>query len=72
LKEAGGEVVVAGPYTFSDGFSATEVFTPWTAAPTAAPNDWDQLETSCSGSTCDTANGGCAIVLSDDFVMGSY
>jgi hypothetical protein len=37
LKEAGGEVVVAGPYTFSSGASATEVFTAWTAPPTAAP-----------------------------------
>jgi hypothetical protein len=36
LKEAGGEEVVAGPYTFSSGASATEMVTAW-AAPTAAP-----------------------------------
>jgi hypothetical protein len=97
LKEAGGEVVVAGPYTFSSGASATEVFTAWalpTAAPTAvptnigdtniptvsptaaptygAPTHWAELATICSSSACDTANGGCTIVLSDDFSMGSY
>jgi predicted outer membrane repeat protein len=90
LKEAGGEVVVAGPYTFSSGASATQVFTAWivpnstaapTASPTAAPTayfnninllNWADLSATCSGNACDTSNGGCAITLSDDFVMGSY
>jgi hypothetical protein len=133
LKEAGGEVVVAGPYTFSSGASATQVFT-WTAAPTAAPTvsptavptnigdthiptaspttaptdapttaaptdaptasptsapptaaptshptttdgppiHWAWLKSHCESSVCDAANGGCIIVLSDDFIMGSY
>jgi hypothetical protein len=124
LKEAGGEVVVAGPYTFSSGASATEVFAAWTtaptvsptaaptaptvsptaaptnagdthiptvsptAAPTAAPtsvptaaptatptvlsppSNWEQLKTRCESSSCDMP--GCTIVLSDDFIMGSY
>jgi hypothetical protein len=45
-----------------------------TAAPTAgAPSNWNpQLESRCASSACDTANGGCTIILSDDFVMGSY
>jgi hypothetical protein len=119
LKAAGGETVVAGLYTFSSGFSATQVFTAWTtptsvptatptnagdtnaptssptatptasptnvgdtnmptasltAAPTATPpaSNWNQLSNKCGTSACNTANGGCTIVLGDDFVMGSY
>jgi hypothetical protein len=119
LKETGGEAVAAGPYTFSSGdtfssgASATQVFTAWTAAPTAVPTyvgdthiptasptdaptaspttaaptasptpaptaglnnlpNWVELKAACSASVCDTANGGCTITLSDDFVMGSY
>jgi hypothetical protein len=99
LKETGGEVVVAGPFTFSSGASATEIFTAWTgptAAPTAVPTNvgdtdiptalptpappldinsilnWADLKATCSDSDCDTANGGCTITLSEDFVMGSY
>jgi predicted outer membrane repeat protein len=34
--------------------------------------NWADLEATCSDSACDTANGGCTITLSDDFVMGSY
>jgi hypothetical protein len=32
LKETGSEAVVAGPYTFSSGASATEMVTAWTVA----------------------------------------
>jgi hypothetical protein len=42
LKAAGGEAVVAGPYTFSSGASATQVFTAWTtptSVPTATPTN---------------------------------
>jgi hypothetical protein len=44
-----------------------------TTAPTfGPPTNWADLKASCSDSACDTANGGCTIPLSDDFVMGSY
>jgi hypothetical protein len=48
-----------------------------TVAPTLAPtfspaNNWIQLKNKCTTSACNTVNGGCAIVLNDDFVMGSY
>ena len=36
------------------------------------PLSWGQLKTSCESSACDISNGGCTIVLSDDFIMGSY
>jgi hypothetical protein len=36
------------------------------------PLSWGQLKTSCESSACDISNGGCTIVLSEDFVMGSY
>jgi hypothetical protein len=36
------------------------------------PSNWNQLKSRCANSACNTANGGCTIVLSDDFVMGSY
>jgi hypothetical protein len=100
LKEAGGEVVVAGPYTFTNGASATRVFTAWTVTlptsvptalptnvgdtnnPTASPttptstfspaSNWNQLSNKCGTSACNTANGGCDIILSGNFVMGSY
>jgi hypothetical protein len=36
------------------------------------PSNWQQLKTRCANSACNIANGGCTIVLSDDFVMGSY
>jgi hypothetical protein len=42
LKAAGGEAVVAGPYTFSSGYSATHVFTALTtptSVPTATPTN---------------------------------
>jgi len=34
--------------------------------------NWAEIQTSCSDSACDTANGGCTITLSDDFAMGAY
>jgi len=34
--------------------------------------NWADLRATCSDSACNTANGGCTITLSDDFVMGSY
>jgi hypothetical protein len=48
-----------------------------TAAPTLAPtfgpaSNWNQLSNKCGTSACNTANSGCTITLSDDFVMGSY
>jgi hypothetical protein len=39
---------------------------------TDGPLSWGQLKTSCESSACDIANGGCTIVLSDNFIMGSY
>jgi hypothetical protein len=43
-----------------------------TTAPTLSPaSSWNQLKNKCGISACDTTNGGCAIVLSDTFVMGS-
>jgi hypothetical protein len=36
------------------------------------PSNWEQLKIRCGSSSCDMANGGCTIVLSDDFIMGSY
>ena len=36
------------------------------------PSIWNQLKNRCANSACNTANGGCTIVLSDDFVMGSH
>jgi hypothetical protein len=48
------------------------------------PSNWQQLKSTCANSACNTANwwsyyangpigdGGCTIVLSDNFVMGSY
>jgi hypothetical protein len=42
-------------------------------APTFGPtSNWNQLKNECESSGCDTANGGCTITLSEDFVMGSY
>jgi hypothetical protein len=48
-----------------------------TATPTVVPtmnppSNWQQLESRCANSACNTANGGCTIVLSDNFVTGSY
>jgi hypothetical protein len=44
-----------------------------TAAPTLSPaSSWNQLKNKCGISACDTTNGGCTIVLSDTFVIGSY
>jgi hypothetical protein len=44
-----------------------------TLAPTISPaSSWNQLKNKCGISACDTTNGGCTIVLSDTFVMGSY
>jgi hypothetical protein len=52
-----------------------------TASPTIAPtseptmdpiSNWLLLKIRCANSACDTANGGCTITLSDDFVMGLY
>jgi hypothetical protein len=42
------------------------------AATLTPPTHWAQLKTSCESSACDIANGGCTIVLSGDFGMGSY
>jgi hypothetical protein len=43
-----------------------------TAAPTFSPaSSWNQLKIKCGISACDTTNGGCTIVLSNTFVMGS-
>ena len=36
------------------------------------PSNWNQLTNRCANSACNTANGGCTIALSDNFVMGSY
>jgi hypothetical protein len=36
------------------------------------PSNWNQLKSRCANSACNTANGGCTIILSDNFVMGSY
>jgi hypothetical protein len=36
------------------------------------PSNWEQLKIRCESSSCDMTNGGCNIVLSDDFIMGSY
>jgi hypothetical protein len=36
------------------------------------PSNWQQLKSRCANSACNTANGGCTIALSDNFVMGSY
>jgi hypothetical protein len=35
-------------------------------------SNWNQLSNKCATSTCNTANGGCTITLSEDFVMGWY
>jgi hypothetical protein len=35
-------------------------------------SNWAELGATCSDSACDTANGGCTIILSGNFVMGSY
>jgi predicted outer membrane repeat protein len=50
-----------------------------TASPTDSPTanannilNWADLKVTCSDSACDTANGGCTIILSGNFVMGSY
>ena len=44
-----------------------------TATPTFSPaSNWNQLSNKCGTSACNTANGGCTITLSEDFVMGSY
>jgi hypothetical protein len=44
-----------------------------TATPTFSPaSNWNQLSNKCGTSACNTANGGCTITLSDDFIMGSY
>jgi hypothetical protein len=48
-----------------------------TSAPTPTPTvglptNWADLKAICSASACDTANGGCTIILSGNFVMGSY
>jgi hypothetical protein len=50
---------------------------PPTATPTAAPtmnppSNWNQLKSRCANSACNTNNGGCTIVLSNNFVMASY
>jgi hypothetical protein len=34
--------------------------------------NWADLKATCADSDCDTANGGCTITLSNNFVMGSY
>jgi hypothetical protein len=67
--------------------TATPTNTGDTNAPTVAPTptvapSWIQLQNECESSSlqlvsqahynCDTANGGCTITLSEDFVMGSY
>jgi hypothetical protein len=60
--------------------SPTDAPTPVpTSMPTAAPTidinnilNWAELKAICSDSACDTANGGCTIILSGNFVMGSY
>jgi hypothetical protein len=36
------------------------------------PTNWQQLKSRCANSACNTANGGCTIILSGNFVMGSY
>jgi hypothetical protein len=36
------------------------------------PSNWNQLKSRCANSACNTANGGCTIILSSNFVMGSY
>jgi hypothetical protein len=36
------------------------------------PSNWNQLKSRCANSACNTANGGCTIILSGNFVMGSY
>jgi hypothetical protein len=33
---------------------------------------WQQLKSRCENSACSTDFGGCTIVLSNNFVMGSY
>jgi hypothetical protein len=44
-----------------------------TATPTFVPaSNWNQLSNKCGTSACSIANGGCTIILSDDFAMGSY
>ena len=57
-------------------FGDTKIPTPSpTDRPTADINNisnWAELEATCSDSACDTANGGCTIILSGNFVMGSY
>jgi hypothetical protein len=37
-----------------------------------APANWNQLKSRCAKSACNTANGGCTIILRGDFLMGSY
>jgi hypothetical protein len=52
--------------------TSAPTFTP-TATPTLSPaSNWNQLSNKCGTSACSIANGGCTIVLSDDFAMGSY
>jgi hypothetical protein len=36
------------------------------------PSNWNQLVSRCADSACNIANGGCTIVLSGNFVMGTY
>jgi hypothetical protein len=36
------------------------------------PSNWQQLKSRCANNACNTANGGCTIILSGNFVMGSY
>jgi hypothetical protein len=49
-----------------------------TDSPTASPTEiswagnWADLKATCSDGACETANGGCTITLSNDFVMQSY
>jgi hypothetical protein len=38
----------------------------------ATPSNWNAARSRSANSACDTANGGCTITLSEDFVMGSY
>jgi hypothetical protein len=60
--------------THSPTVSPTAAPTP-TPAPTIDNNNilnWADLKTACSDSACDTAEGGCTITLSGDFLMGSY
>jgi hypothetical protein len=56
----------------TDAPTSAPTFMP-TATPTFSPaSNWNQLSNKCGTSACNTANGGCTITLSDDFVMGLY